>query len=168
MLNKAGVLSRFSMIVAGALALAVTAFASSAMASGPFKWHPAPNHFTLAGDLTFSQSITIVCRVEVDVEVDANGHATVKDRRFLPGNPLFCGSVVNPFGTWTLTADSPTQVTASVGSSSIAGSCFGNITGSWDNATSTLSFSGASVPGTPGPCTVSGDLVSDDPNVEIK
>lgn len=171
MLNKAGVLSRFSITVAGALALAVTAFASSAMASGPFKWHPAPNTFHLTGILQLEQSITILCDVKIDISVDANGHATVTGRAFSntsAGTSPLCGGVVQPFGTWTINADSTSQVTAAVGSSSILGNCFGSIVGNWSNANRTLQFINATVPGTPGDCTVNGILTSSDPNVEIK
>ena len=171
MLNKSGVLNRFSIVLASALALAVTALASSAMASGPFKWHPAPNTFKLSGILTLSQSITIRCNVQIEVSVDANGVATVISRTFsddTPGvtSPL-CGGVVQPFGTWTLTPDSTIQVTAMVGFSSILGSCSGPIPGNWNNVSDNLTFSAAnSVPGTPGPCFINGTLTADN-DVEI-
>ena len=155
----------------GALALAMMTVASPALASGPFKFHPAPNTFHLTGVLELQQSITIECDVKIDVSVDANGHASVTGRTFSntsPGTSPLCGGVVLPFGVWTLNADSTTQVTAEVGSSSILGQCFGDIVGTWSNATSTLTFNSATVPGTPGDCTVDGTLTSDDLNVEIK
>ena len=155
----------------GALALAMMTVASPAAASGPFQFHPAPNNFHLTGVLELEQSITILCDVKIDVSVNASGHATVTGRTFSntsPGTSALCGGVVQPFGVWTLNADSTTQVTAEVGSSSILGQCFGDIIGTWDNAASTLTFNNASVPGTPAPCTVDGVLTSSDPNVEIK
>lgn len=169
MLNKVGILSKFSMAVVGALALAMTAFASSAMASSP-KFDPAPGNFKLSGVLFFTQSITIPCQVEIHVTVNSSGVATSVVPTFSPGAPQ-CGTDVVPFGTWTLTADSTTQATAEVGSSSILGQCFGDIVGAWANGAnpsdpSTLSFSNASVPGTPSTCFVNGTLTSD-PGVRI-
>ena len=171
MLNKARVLNKSSVVLASALALAIVAFASSATASGPFKWHPAPNTFKLSGILTLSQSIAIRCNVQIEVSVDANGHATVISRTFSNDTPgvtsSFCGSVVQPFGTWTLTPDSTIQVTAMVGLSSLLGSCSGPIPGNWNNVSDKLTFSAAnSVPGTPGPCFINGTLTADN-DVEI-
>ena len=172
MLNRVGVLSRFSMAIAGALALAVTAFASSAMASGPFKWHPAPNTFKLTGVLELEQSIIIRCNVEIHVSVDANGHATVTSRTFSDGTPgvtsPLCGGIIQPFGTWLLEADSITQAAIWLGIASVLGQCFGELVGTWDNATNTLDFDNATVTGTPSDCRVDGTLTSDDPDVEIK
>ena len=156
-------LNKLSMVFVGALALAMTALASPAMA---FKFAPAPNTFTLSGALTLSQSITIDCVVTINVSVDAAGVATVTGRTFSPGSPL-CGSVVQPFGTWTVSPDSLTQITATVGATSILGQCVGAIVGAWNNTTQTLTFTNASVPGAPNPCTVNGTLTSSDPNVRI-
>ena len=171
MLNKDGVLSKFSMAVAGVLALAVTAIATPAAATN-WRFDPAPNTFHLTGILQLEQSITIFCNVKIDVSVDAKGVATVTSRTFSNGTPgvtsPLCGGVVQPFGTWTLAPNgSDTEVTATVGSSSILGSCVGSILGAWSNANQTVTFTGASVPGTPGPCTVNGTLTSDDPSVRI-
>ena len=171
MLNKSGVLNRFSIVQASALALAIVAFASSATASGPFKWHPAPNTFTLSGVVQISQSITILCDVRIDISVDANGHATVTGRTLSntsPGTSPLCGGVIQPFGTWLLEADSITQAAIWLGIASVLGQCFGELVGAWNNANSTLTLNNAPVPGTPGPCFVTGTLISDDPNVEIK
>lgn len=154
-------LNKISMAFAGAFALALTALASPAMAT-TFKFAPAPNTFTLSGILTLNQSITINCTVTVDVSVNSAGVATVTNRTFSPGNAL-CGGTVQPFGTWTLTPDSLTQVTATVGSTSILGTCVGDIIGTWSNANSTLTFNNATVPGTPGDCTVNGTLTADSP-----
>ena len=171
MLNKAGVLSKFSMAVAGVLALAVTAIATPAAATN-WRFDPAPNTFKLSGILTLTQSITIRCNVHIEVSVNASGVATVTSRTFSDDTPgvtsSLCGTVVQPFGTWTLAPNgSDTEVIATVGSSSILGSCVGSITGAWSNANQTVTYTGASVPGTPSPCTVTGTLTSDDNTVRI-
>ena len=149
-------LNKKSLISTGALALAAMTVASPAMAQS-FK--PVNSTTKLSGVLNLQQSININCNVHVDVSINGSGVATVTSRSFSPGSPL-CGGVVQPFGTWTLTPNSTTQVTATVGASSVLGSCVGSVIGAWNNANSTLTFNNATVPGTPGPCTVNGTLTA--------
>lgn len=167
MLNKVGILNKFSMVLVGTLALAMTALASPAMAQ---TFSPAPNTFMLTGVLNLQQSININCDVKINVSVDAAGVATVTSQSFSAtsaGTSPLCGTAVTPFGTWTLTPNSPTQVTSTVGATSVLGTCVGAVLGTWDNATSTLTFINAIVPGAPGPCIVNGTLTSSDPTVQI-
>lgn len=150
MLTKKGLLST------GALALAILPIASPAMAQS---FSPASSTTTLSGLLNLQQSININCQVQINASIDAAGQATVTSRSFSPGNPL-CGGAVTPFGTWTLSPDNPTQVSATVGSTSVLGTCSGSITGTWNNATNSVTFTNAIVPGTPAPCIVNGTLTS--------
>ena len=165
MLNEAGILSKFSMAMAGVLALAVTAIATPAAAAN-WKFAPAPSTFKLSGTLNLEQTVNLDCQVDVHVSVNTAGEATVTNRSFSPGSPA-CGLLINAFGTWELTPNSATQVTATVGATSIAGQCSGSILATWNNSTQTLSFNNATVPGNPGGCTVNGTLTSNNPNVRI-
>lgn len=149
-------LNKKCLISTGALALAMAPLASPAVAQS---FSPAPSTTTLSGLLNLQQTVNLDCQVSVSVSINSSGQATVTSRSFSPGNPA-CGTVITPFGTWTLSPDSPTQVTATVGATSFAGSCVGPITGVWNNATSSVTFTNATVPGTPGPCTVNGTLTA--------
>ncbi|MFS0740106.1 protein activator of alkane oxidation PraB [Brevundimonas sp. 3P9-tot-E] len=46
------------------------------------------------------------------------------------------------------------------GASSILGSCNGVITTNWDNGTSSVSFPGSTIPGSPNSCKITGTLTS--------
>lgn len=155
-------------ISTGALAFAMMTAASPAMASHPFS-KPVPGTFKLSGVLNLVQTININCDVHIDVSVNASGIATVTGRSFSstsPGTSPLCGTVVQPFGTWTIKPVSATQITATVGATSFAGSCSGSISGAWSNANDTLTFINGVVPGTPSSCTVNGVLTADQ-DVEI-
>lgn len=149
MFTKTGLISALALI------LAIAPFAPPAAAQiGP------PNSTTtLSGILNLQQSININCQVQIYVSINAAGQTTVISRSFSPGSPL-CGGTVTPFGTWTLSPDNPFQVSATVGSTSVLGTCFGVITGVWNNVTRTLTFINATVPGTPIPCTINGTLTA--------
>ena len=156
-------LNKKCLISTGALALAMMPLASPAAAQ---TFSPAPNTFTLSGLLNLQQTVNLDCQVDVDISVNSSGAPTVTGRSFSPGNPA-CGLVITAFGSWSVNPDNPTQVTATVGATSFAGSCSGSITGTWSNATQSVTFTNASVPGTPVPCIVNGTLTSSDPNVRI-
>ena len=88
----------------------------------------------------------------------SGGSATVTSRAFSPGDPLFCGFIVQPNGAWSVSPSGATTISASVGAQSIAGTCFGTVTGTYNNTTGELSFSNATIPGDPQECVINGSL----------
>jgi hypothetical protein len=146
-------------------ALTVAAFASPAMAQS---FSPA-NHgaATLSGVLNLQQTQNINCQTDVDVNI-SGGAATVTGRSFGPGPHWTCGWIVTPLGSWTVTAGGAVDpvnlpgkyyVSASVGAQSIAGTCFGTVTGIYDNGAHTLTFDNEQIPSTdPQDCFVTGTL----------
>lgn len=136
-------------------ALALTAFASPALAQS---FSPPNSTTTLSGSLNLQQTQNINCQTTINVSINSGGSATVTSRAFSPGDPLFCGFIVQPNGAWSVSPSGATTISASVGAQSIAGTCFGTVTGTYNNTTGELSFSNATIPGDPQECVINGSL----------
>lgn len=148
-------------VLAAAAALSVAGLAGSASAM-PIS--PAGTNVTLTGNLTLSQTTTVTCAVTLNGVVNAAGTGvTITGGSFAPGS-WQCGWLVVPTGfPWTVTPGTgPTRITVvGIAASSIAGSCSGTITAPWNNGPpSSVTFSNASIPGSPNACTISGTLTS--------
>jgi hypothetical protein len=144
-------------------ALAVATIASPAMAQS---FYPRSSSATLTGTLNLEQTQNIDCVTTIGLSINASGAATVTSRSFSPGDWFYCGFIVQPLGTWTVTAGSQINsdehnVTASVGAQSIAGTCFGSVAGVYKNSTKTLTITNQTIPSTdPSDCYVDGALVA--------
>ena len=137
-------------------------FLSLALAPSPASaqsFSPTNTTTTLSGFLNIQTGTNDTCQVSVDVSIDANGQATVTGKSLFPGS-LNCGILVTPFGTWALSPDSTTQVTATIGFIDL-GLCSGDVTATWNNANSTLTFINQIIIGPGLPCIVSGFLTAD-------
>lgn len=137
-------------------ALTLAAISSPALAQS---FSPVNSTTTLSGNLELEQTQIIDCDVSVDVSIDGAGAATVTNRSFTPGS-FFCGLLVQPTGTWTVTAGpGASSVTLSIGASTVTGgSCFGTVTVPYNSTTGELYFNNVSVPGTPNACRILGSL----------
>ena len=145
--------------IASAAVLAVAGFAAPAMAQSI---SPAGTSFVLSGALTLEQSTTINCNVSLNGTVAADGSsATITGGSFSPGD-WQCGLLVSPSGfPWTITPNGGGSITiTNIGASSILGSCNGVITTNWNNGTSSVSFPGSTIPGSPNSCKITGTLTS--------
>ena len=147
---------RISLLSAFSLFLFVALAPSPASAQS---FSPTNTTTTLSGFFTIGNDILYTCRVQVDVSIDANGQAAVTNRSISPGDST-CGSWIEPFGAWALSLDSITQVTATIGFAAL-GACSGNVTATWNNANSTLTFINQIITGPSAACIVSGGLAAD-------
>lgn len=146
-------------------ALTLAAIASPAMAQS---FAPPSTSATLSGTLNLQQTQNINCQTDIGVSIDSAGAATVTSRSFGPGPHWTCGWIVTPLGSWTVSAGAAVDpinrpdeyyVTADVGAQSIAGTCFGTVTGIFHNLDHTLTFDNEVIPSTdPQDCYVTGVL----------
>jgi|GEM_PF-6614617 hypothetical protein len=149
------------LVSAGALALA--AVTSPAMAQS---FSPTNSTTTLSGLLNLEQTQNINCQTTIGVSIDGAGAASVTSRSFSPGNFFFCGLIVQPLGTWTVVAGpndagppAVYRITANVGAQSIAGTCYGEVEGTYNNSTGELTFDNAVIPSSdPQDCIINGSL----------
>lgn len=150
--KRASVLSAAVLAVAG---LAGPASVSAATIS------PA-GAFTLTGTLTLRQSTTINCNVTLNGVVAAGGgSATITSGSFASGD-WQCGVLAYPTGfPWAVVLNGGTSITImGVGATTILGGCSGNITTNWINLPPPRVFMNSTIPGSPGPCAITGTLVS--------
>ena len=144
-------------------ALTLAAITSPAMAQS---FAPTSSSATLSGTLNLQQTQNINCQTDIGVSINSAGAATVTSRSFGPGPHWTCGWIVTPQGSWTVAAGGAVPgtsneyyVTANVGAQSIAGTCYGTITGIFNNTAHTLTFDNEVIPSTnPQDCYVSGVL----------
>lgn len=151
-----------SAAIAAVAVLGAAGFASSASAA---VITPNPTAFTLTGSLVLVQSTTVTCNVTLTGTVAAGGgSATITGATFAPGS-WQCGTLVGPSGLpWTITPGAgPTITVTGISATSILGRCAGTISAAWNNATSSVTFSGATIPGTPRACSLTGTLRSNVP-----
>ena len=139
-------------------------FLSLALAPSPASaqsFSPTNTTTTLSGFLNIQTGTNDTCQVSVDVSIDANGQATVTGKSLFPGS-LNCGILVTPFGTWALSPDSTTAVTATIGFSGFPTFCSSDVTAVWDNANSSLSFFNVTILEPPNEfCIINGALFAD-------
>ncbi|MBI1683646.1 protein activator of alkane oxidation PraB [Caulobacter hibisci] len=146
--------------VLAAAVLAAAGFAGSASAA---TITPNPTSFTLTGTLTLSQSTTVTCNVSLTGSVPAGGGSATITSGSFSGGSWQCGTLVFPTGfPWGITLNGGTSITVvGIGATSILGSCSGNITTSWVNGSpGKVTFTGATIPGSPNSCTITGTLNS--------
>ncbi len=147
-----------SVLAAAVLAAGLVAAGSASAATIT----PVDTDFTLAGSLTMSQSTTVSCDVLLEGNTDASGaFATITDGSFSPGS-WQCGWLVAPSSfPWTVSLNTAPSITITgIGANSILGTCAGAITKDWNNGSSSVTFTGDTILGSPGPCTIEGTLYS--------
>ncbi|WP_152616199.1 hypothetical protein [Sphingomonas sp. ERG5] len=139
----------------GICATALIAAASPAAAQQT--WSPAGQSGTLSGPLSMTYMGTYACNPTFTLTISADG----KTATATP--PPGCLYSVFTNGPYPVAANSPTSVTIKniTWVSPMVG-CSGDLTGTFDSATSTISFNMAAVPAymSPGapPCKISGRL----------
>ncbi|AYG93873.1 protein activator of alkane oxidation PraB [Brevundimonas naejangsanensis] len=125
---------------------------------------PAPTTVSLDGFLNLSQTLNINCAASLTLTINADGHTgSITGGSIDPGD--WQCALVNPSNfPWAVTighadanGDAPVTISG-LSSTSIAGDCSGNVSG-------TISSPGVivlddTIPGVPGPCHISGALVS--------
>jgi hypothetical protein len=140
-------------LAAGALAASAAFLVPQASAqtfspTGPFT-------LTSIGNITVQKGITLSCGLNGTGSV-SGGAASVSSINLTGG---LCGSV-NFTGTpYTVTSGSLTSITLNgVVVTAITGNCAGSLTGSYNQATGVITYSGATIPSTSGgnPCRVTG------------
>lgn len=151
---------------ASVLSAAVLAIAGFAGPGSAATITPNPTSFVLNGTLSLRQMSGVNCKVTLNgVVPTGGGAASIVSGTFAPATPSDwpCGSLVVPTGfPWAVTLNGGTSITImGVGSSTIAGNCSGAITTNWINGSpGKVTFVSATLPGTPGPCFISGTLNS--------
>ncbi|PLR27589.1 protein activator of alkane oxidation PraB [Caulobacter zeae] len=144
--------------VLAAAILATAGFAAAGSASAA-TITPAGTGFTLSGDLTMSQSTTVECAVTLTGTTASDGSsASITGGSFAAGD-WQCGWLVTPSSfPWSVTLNGGSSITISgIGANSILGNCAGSITTNWSGG---VTFSGATIPGSPGTCSITGTLTS--------
>ncbi|GEM_PF-3098786 len=147
-------------VLSAVMALATAGVASSASAA---TFTPSPvSNFTLSGSLTVShpQATTVTCSVEMTGNIDSSGATAVISNVAVDPGDWACGSLLTANGTpWIVLPTSTSSIMIWMGFTS-PWTCGGATAASWTNgAPSTVTFSSATVPGSPG-CTVSGTLTA--------
>lgn len=156
--------------LAATLLLATAGFASTASAQVFSGGSGAVN---LTGVLNLSQTTIVDCNSSFSGNIATGGASgTVTGGSFGPGPDFVCGIFVFPSGfNWTLTPSTSGGVDyvtiSGIGATSIAGNCSGSITGVWDDATHSVTFANAMIPGSPSACYVTGTLTADKPLVIV-
>ncbi|WP_133244958.1 protein activator of alkane oxidation PraB [Caulobacter radicis] len=147
-------------VLSAAIALATAGAASSASAA-TFTPSPVAN-FTLSGNLTVShpQATSVDCSVEMTGSIDTSGATAVISSVAIQPGDWACGYLLTASGApWIVLPTSTSSVMIWMGFTS-PWTCGGATTASWTNgAPSTVTFSGATVPGSPG-CSVTGTLTA--------
>lgn len=112
--------------------------------------------FDGAGSIVLAQGVTIHCDLDSQsISLPSATTASLPSNAVSPGD--FLCALATPFGTpWSLSTipGSYTQVQMTFGFNFMS-PCYGTIIADWDPIPRTLSFSGATLPGSSG-CTVSG------------
>lgn len=120
--------------------------------------------FTLAntgGQITVQKGITLSCNLSGGGSVDAAGNASVTSLALSGGTLNICGSISFTGTPYVVSGVSPSTVTINgMVVTAITGNCAGNLTGSYNQSTGILTFTGATLPSTSGgsPCTISGKV----------
>jgi hypothetical protein len=114
------------------------------------------------GNITVSKGITLVCTGLTGSASVTGGVGSVSALALSGGLFGQCANITFTGYPYTLTPNSTTSVTiGGVVVQGITGNCAGSITGTYNNATSRITFSGATLPATSGgstPCTISGTI----------
>ena len=143
-----------------ALTLTAAMAASALLAAPALADFDQPNATgMISGNLTLSQTVTLTCDFKADYSVSADGKKiTVTNQVFSRGDPG-C-ELLSPVGDWHINDDG-SVVDLVVSSGSLFGSCSGTIQDqTWDNTSGGVTLSGATVPGSPGTCTITGALTT--------
>lgn len=114
-------------IVAAAAGLALS---TSAMAQ---TFTPASSAVVLSGRLRIQQAgVPVECALRINVGINAAGAASVTGRTLSANiggpNTTFCGTVVIPYGTWTMTSGVSSTFTLAFGVNTLLNKpCYGSI-----------------------------------------
>ncbi|WP_133149290.1 protein activator of alkane oxidation PraB [Caulobacter zeae] len=151
---------KYAAVLSAAIALATAGAASSASAA---TFTPSPvSNFTLSGNLTVGhpQASSVNCSVEMTGNIDSSGATAVISSVAISPGDWVCGYLLTANGMpWIVLPTSTSSVMIWMGFNS-PWTCGGATTASWTNgAPSTVTFSSATVPGSPG-CSVSGTLTA--------
>jgi len=159
MLKSASVLAA----TAAAALLALAGQANAAPVLGTFSPTSLSN-ITLSGTLNLQQTTTVDCVTSLTANITSSTSGNVSGGGFSAGTWV-CGIFVAPSGfPWGLqpyhdavTGKDYIKVTG-IAATSIAGSCSGDVLGEWDDAAQTITFNGATIPGSPNACIITGAL----------
>lgn len=156
-----------SAAILSATVLATAGLAAPASAA-TFVPNPLAN-VTFTGNLNIVQlGSNATCAVTLRGFVPGGGSAVMITAASFSGGSFQCRLYTSAGLPWKLIPNTATSVTLQGFSfNTTVGSCSGNVTTSWANGTpSAMVFSGATLPGSPAPCTITGTLNSS-PNLTI-
>jgi hypothetical protein len=162
MMKSASVLAA----TAAAALLALAGQANAAPALGTFAG--TVSNAKLTGSLNLQQTTNIDCFTNLTANVTGTTTGNVTGGTFGAPGDWVCGVFVGPSGfNWTLqpwhdavTGQDYVKVIG-ISATSIAGSCSGDVMGEWSDANKTITFNGATIPGSPSTCVFTGTLTSD-------
>ena len=127
-------MNKFAVLLASAAAF------MGAQAANATTYSPTGPH-TLVGTVAVQKSLgTYTCTLTINANVSASS-ATVTSAAFSGGFPCALIGVTIVNGTLTYTGPDLSVANVSVSAPLSGGTCDGSLTGVWDNATSTLTFS---------------------------
>ena len=143
----------------------IAAFASTTLilagAASAETWSPTgPVSLSNIGPVTVSKGITLTCGVSGSGTLNGS-NATVNSLALTGG---LCGNVRFTSLPYNLEGTSPTSVTLqNVVVTAITGNCAGDLTGSFNQSTGVITFSGATIPSNPAggaPCVINGQVAT--------
>jgi hypothetical protein len=161
MLKSASVLAA----TAAAALLALAGQANAAPVPGTFSPTSLSN-INLSGTLNLQQTTTADCVTSLNANITSATTGNVSSGSF-SGGTWVCGILVAPSGfPWGLapyhdavTGKDYIKVTG-ISATSIAGTCSGDVFGEWSDTAQTITFTGATIPGSPNACVINGFLTA--------